>query len=148
MNQQVNVTLTLWADAELTKDQVKSNIRDLIKFATLHSKAYDRNLIPEITITDIKEESEIYKTEPGKRFPNGFNSWIETSIEISSDLHKAWDNDEIYIDGRGELWELVEKYTDEFEEEHVNTEWADQKLTWFDHLDTFTTSKIQELKNR
>lgn len=63
MKQQIEVTLTLWADASLSKEQIKKKIEDMINFATLHSTTHDRMLIPEINLTSIKEEAEIYNND-------------------------------------------------------------------------------------
>lgn len=73
MNQQIDIKLTLLANAELTKVQVKRKIEDMFNFATKHSTAHERMLIPEINIVDIKEEAEIYDVEASHIIKEAFD---------------------------------------------------------------------------
>ena len=52
MTQEVEITLTLEVDVKLSKYQIKADIENMLRF-------YNGN----ISIKDIKEESELYKTE-------------------------------------------------------------------------------------
>lgn len=79
-----------------------------------------------------------------KEFPNGFLNWFETSVEISEYMFAALDSDRIKLDGRGELWELIEEYTDEFEKSHSNITWGED-LEFFDEIDLFMKNKIKLL---
>lgn len=85
-----------------------------------------------------------------KHFPNGFLSWFETSVEISEHMFNALEKDEIEVDGRGELWELIEDYTDEFEKKYEGIEWGSEEPydNWFDVLDAFTIEKVNILKEQ
>lgn len=80
-----------------------------------------------------------------KNFPNGFLNWFETSVEISEHMFTALRTDRIDLDGRGQLWELIEDYTDEFEKKYKDVEWDGD---WFDTVDQFTEEKIKLLEKR
>lgn len=83
-----------------------------------------------------------------KKFANGFINWFETSVEITAGLLHALNSNRIELDGRGELWELIEEYTDEFENDHEGVEWGDsgEFESWFDTLEDFIEEKIQILE--
>lgn len=84
-----------------------------------------------------------------KNFPNGFLNWFETSVEISEHMFTALREDKIELDGRGELWELIEDYTDEFEKKYEGVEWGvEPHFEWFDTVDKFAEEKIRLLKQR
>lgn len=74
-----------------------------------------------------------------KTFPNGFTSWFETSVEISEHMFNAIETNKVELNGRGQLWELIENYTDEFENKYLNVEWDGD---WFDTIDEFMQEKI------
>lgn len=79
-----------------------------------------------------------------KDFPNGFISWIETSIEITEHLTQSLNKDEFEFENRGELYETVCEYTDEFEKLHTETIWGED-LYFFEELDAFMDIKIKLL---
>ena len=138
-------------DASLDKKDIKKKLDDMFNFATLHSNSHERMLIPRIEVQRIREEAEIYENEhKAVTFPNGFTSWIETSVEITDALLSAINNEWIELDGRGELWELVEKYTNEFEQLHNETQWGiDGNFPeWFETLENFIREKIQTLSDK
>lgn len=79
-----------------------------------------------------------------KKFPNGFTSWFETSIEIAEHLINAMSSDSITFEGRGDYWETIENYSNEFEKLYKGEEWIDKE--WFDTLDKFMDMKIKQLQ--
>lgn len=148
MIQYVQVTLDMDVDASLDKKDIKKKLDDMFNFATLHSNSHERMLIPRIEVQRIREEAEIYENEhKAVTFPNGFTSWIETSVEITSILNSAQDIDEIELDGQAELWEMVEKYTNEFEQLHKDTSWGSFDDHFFEAVDEFMEKKIKEIIN-
>jgi hypothetical protein len=71
------------------------------------------------------------------RFPNGFSNWNETHYEVSSVLHDIYEsgnNDFIEALSTGELWELVELLTDEFEKTNLDREVHDDYLSSISEL--------------
>ena len=148
MIQYVQITLDMDVDASLDKKDIKKKLDDMFNFATLHSNSHERMLIPRIEVQRIREEAEIYENEhKAVTFPNGFTSWIETSVEITSILNSAQDIDQIELEGQGELYELVEKYTNEFEQLHKNINWDCFDDQYFEAVDQFMENKIKEINN-
>jgi N-acetylglucosamine kinase-like BadF-type ATPase len=85
-----------------------------------------------------------------KQFPNGVTNYLETYFEVVTYIINSLDIDSTIqqltifhevqeIQGRGGLWELAEKWTDEFETTHKNVEWDGD---WFDVLYKFLENKV------
>lgn len=84
-----------------------------------------------------------------KNFPNGFTSWHETHYEIVQAITLIWTQDEPYgivaewheAQGHGGLYELAKKLTDEFEQEHTDTDWDD--IGYFETLESWLNEKLK-----
>ena len=63
MQQEVQITFTLSADAELSKQDITNLFNELINENTPNTTAYKRMLIPRIEVSNVLEESEIYNTD-------------------------------------------------------------------------------------
>jgi hypothetical protein len=88
-----------------------------------------------------------------KTFPNGFTSWAETHFEVVqfiSSQEEGFINNGTKIEqirtdlGTGGLYELAEKWTDEFENKYKGKEWSGE---YFDAIDEFLTNKNNNNKN-
>lgn len=83
-----------------------------------------------------------------KKFPNGFNSWMETHHEvveaITLNLSKERYEGEVKrrydAQGRGGIWELSEELTDKFEKLNKDREWDGD---YFDELEEFLTEELK-----
>jgi hypothetical protein len=82
-----------------------------------------------------------------KKFPNGLTNWIETHHEVvayitsqqMTDNGKPTTIKEIeQTRGTGGLYELAEKWTDEFETIHKGREWDGE---FFDEIETFCVAR-------
>ena len=90
MQQEVQITFTLSADAELSKQDITNLFNELINENTVNTTAYKRMLIPRIEVSNVLEESEIYNTEDSLR--TAFD-WLvnETELElIHPDNHNKY----------------------------------------------------------
>lgn len=84
-----------------------------------------------------------------KNFPNGFTSWAETHYEIVQAITLIWTQDEPYgivaerheAQGLGGLYELAKELTDEFEQEHKDTDW--NYLGYFETLESWLNEKLK-----
>jgi hypothetical protein len=63
MTQEVQIVLTLEVDASKSKEEIKRFFLDMEETYTQTVSSKNRWEFPKITLIDIKEESEIYKTE-------------------------------------------------------------------------------------
>lgn len=87
--------------------------------------------------------------EQEDKFPNGLTSWIETHHEIVSaialtpeDAHNKVSDVEATM-GTGGLYELAEKLTDKFEQEHKGKEWGiDDDTQYFDAIAEFLETEF------
>lgn len=88
-----------------------------------------------------------------KKFPNGITSWIETHHEvvefITLTLEKETDTDNMDMcnhvkltQGTGGIYELAEKWTDEFELLHEGNEWGD--ADYFETIEAFLVDKNKQ----
>lgn len=83
-----------------------------------------------------------------KRFPNGFESYLETHFEITSAIALAYNEYSLTsivrkrheAQGIGGLYELAQELTDEFEAQHENELWANKDF--FETIDEFITKKL------
>lgn len=79
-----------------------------------------------------------------KHFPNGFASWMETHHEVVEFITLNADNGEVHrrrqLQGIGGIYELAEKWTDEFEKLHEGRQWDGE---YFDEVEEFLASKIK-----
>lgn len=84
-----------------------------------------------------------------KKFPNGFEDWMVTNLEIVSFINdtvekegsmacKVQDNE-----GRGGLYLLAERLTNEFESKYKGVVWGEE-LEYFDTLGEFLYKKEDE----
>lgn len=85
-----------------------------------------------------------------KQFPNGFPSWKETHYEVVAFItsHMIGHNDSIgnpvfdvhAEQGTGGLYEMAEKWTDEFEKLNKGREWDGE---FFDEIGKFLKQKLE-----
>jgi hypothetical protein len=99
---------------------------------------YDENLLHEPGTEQLEKENE------EKEFPNGFTSWQETHFEIVAYItnNREGEVGEIYQNvsdyGTGGLYELAEKWTDEFEKLNEGRAWDGE---FFDEIEQFCNKK-------
>jgi hypothetical protein len=87
--------------------------------------------------------------EQEDKFPNGLTSWIETHHEIVAaialnpeDAHNKVNDVEATM-GTGGLYELGEKLTDKFEQEHKGKQWGiDDNTQYFDAIEEFLQTEF------
>jgi hypothetical protein len=92
----------------------------------------------------------INKNKPEKEFPNGFTSWVETHVDVVSEITRINLLDEPFglveqrhsEQGLGGLYELAEELTDEFELKYKGVEWG-LELEYFDTIDAFLNEKLK-----
>lgn len=88
-----------------------------------------------------------------RKFPNGFESWMETHFEISGAINQRFANDEMPSavvnerqeqQGHGGLYELSRELTDKFEKLHEGKEWGiDDDTQYFDHIEAFIEEELK-----
>lgn len=91
MQQEVQITFTLSADAELSKQDITDLFNELINENTANTTAYKRMLIPRIEVSNVLEESEIYNTEDSLK--TAFD-WMVNETELvlmRPDDHNKYD---------------------------------------------------------
>lgn len=91
MNQEVKITLSITADANLSKEEISNLINEVINDNTAKSNTHKRILIPRIDISNIKEEWEIYQNE--NTLETAFY-WMENDVDLVF-LHPK-DHDDIF----------------------------------------------------
>lgn len=89
-----------------------------------------------------------------KEFPNGFDSWQETHaeicIELGSRIEKGIEPEEDGMElSRGEVWELAENLTDQFEKKYKDIAWAidinpetKEEYYYYDELEKFLDENL------
>lgn len=118
----------------------------VISGSTLYHAKFDGNKFF-ISINDewVEATSIDFDLLPDNNWPNGFTSWIETYYEVVSRINyiQATNSVSSVIEeiqehhGRGGLYGLAERLTDEFEEIHRGRQWDGE------YIDT-----IEEFLNR
>jgi hypothetical protein len=79
-----------------------------------------------------------------KELPNGFTSWVETHFEISlaigTNANSDTPTEKLDNLSTGEMYELVQDLTDEFEKLHEGREW--EGGDYWDELNNFLMDKV------
>jgi hypothetical protein len=89
---------------------------------------------------------EKHSTETEKAFPGGFEAWAETYFEVVAAITRVLDGNgesktaALYAeDGRGGMYVLAERLTDEFENTYRRREWDGD---YFDEIENFLGTRL------
>lgn len=77
--------------------------------------------------------------------------FLETHYEVATFLNQCLEHEENKVfthifqkEGRGGVWQLAKKLTEEFHEKYKNEIWG-ENLDWLDTLELFLTEKIESI---